>query len=393
MAKKFSLPLSKIIILALILRLLVAPFFYHPDLKSQHFHFQFLSHGVSNIYQYISTNKDSLPYRDTFNYLPLTYFSLGAYHALLKPLFPKNLSVWLNDWSAAQNSYDNFPFFMLILKLPYFLFDIGISFILLKLYGQKIFYLWLFNPLNLYLIYILGNFDIIPVFFTALSWYFLKSSSKYLSFLTLGIATALKLYPLLLLPFFLLYKPKNTLKSLLFFFLPLILTVLPFVDSQPFINSLTSSGLSQKIIGFKIWYLPVFPIVYLLVLLNFLRHRHLEKTLLYVFLAFIVFVDFHAQWLLWFLPFILFSIVKNKTRFILFIIISVLSFFYIILMDDSFLFWGHLTPVSPAFVFLRRPDEIFRYRFLTDPYLIQKYIKILLALFSFCLIFSKNEKI
>ena len=225
--------LTKTIILALILRLLVAPFFYHPDLKSQHFHFQFLSHGVSNIYQYIATNKNSLPYRDTFNYLPLTYFSLGTYHALLKPLFPQNLSVWLNDWSAAQNSYDNFPFFMLILKLPYFLFDLGISFILLKLYGKKIFYLWLFNPLNLYLIYILGNFDVIPVFFTALSWYFLKSSPKYLSFLTLGIATALKLYPVLFLPFFLLYKPKSIFRNLLFFFLPQFLQSYPLLAVNP----------------------------------------------------------------------------------------------------------------------------------------------------------------
>ena len=97
--------LTKTIILALILRLLVAPFFYHPDLKSQHFHFQFLSHGVSNIYQYIATNKNSLPYQNTFNLSSLTYFSLRTYHALLKPLFPQNLSAWfLNDWSAAQNS-------------------------------------------------------------------------------------------------------------------------------------------------------------------------------------------------------------------------------------------------------------------------------------------------
>lgn len=383
---------TKAIILALILRFLIAPFFYHPDIKSQNFHFQYLSKGVLNIYQYISSNKDSLPYRDTFNYLPLTYFSLGSYHALIKPIFPQKLSAWLNDWSVSQNSYDNFPFFMLILKLPYVFFDIGISLILLKLYSRKIFLLWLFNPLSLYLIYILGNFDIIPVFFTVLSWYFLKSSKSLLSFFLLGVATALKLYPLLFLPFFLFYKPKYIFKNLLFFSLPLIFTVLPFIGSQPFINSLTTSGLSQKILDFKIGFLPLFPVFYLIIFINFLYHRRKPESFLYLFLAFIVLVDFHAQWLLWYLPFLLPAVSKLKLKSALFILISCLCLFSIIITNDNFLFWGHLTPVSPAFIFLRSPHDILLFRFSVNPEILKIYLKTILGILSLALIFSKNEK-
>jgi len=384
--------IKKTIILSLILRFLIAPFFYHPDIKSQHFHFQYLSRGVLNIYQFIADNKLSLPYRDTFNYLPLTYFSLGAYHALTKPLFPQKLSLWLNDWSVTQNNYDSFPFFMLILKLPYLVFDIGVALLLLKLYGQKIFVVWLFNPLSIYLIYILGNFDIIPVFFTLFSWYLLKRNLPQFSYISLGVATAFKLYPLLFLPFFLFLKPKHFFKNILFFSLPLIFTVLPFVASQPFFLSLTNSGLSQKIIETRILNLPLFPITYLFIFLWYLRHRQIEESILLIFLSFIVLVDFHAQWLLWFLPFIMPVIAKSTYKTIVFTLLSCLCVLLVIITNDSYLFWGHLTPVNPSFVSLRSPYQLLRYRFFIDPLIMENYIKIILAVLSLSFLLKSNAK-
>jgi len=159
-------------IFALILRLIIAPLFYHPDIKTQNFHFQFLSHGVINIYQYLDKNKKFLPYQDTFNYPPLTYLSFSIGQLFLHPILPSDFFSWINDWGPNQNNYPNLFYFMLILKLPYIIFDLGIGFLLYKIYGKKILNLWLFNPLSIYLIYVLANFDIVPVFFTILSFYF-----------------------------------------------------------------------------------------------------------------------------------------------------------------------------------------------------------------------------
>ena len=384
--------IKKTIILALILRLLIAPFFYHPDIKSQNFHFQYLSKGVLNIYQYIADNKPHLPYRDTFNYLPLTYFSLGIYHTLAKPFFPQKLTLWLNDWSATQNSYDSFPFFMLILKLPFLVFDIGIALILLSLYGKKLFFIWLFNPLSLYLIYILGNFDIVPVFFSLLSWYLLRRKLPLFSFFSLGIATAFKLYPLLFLPFFLFYKPTHLIKNIIFFSIPLIFTVLPFIGSQPFILSLTTSGLSQKIIETKIGIVPLFPIIYFFILYLYFRSRLLEESMVFIFLSFVVLVDFHAQWLLWFLPFILPAIAKSTPRIIIFVLLSCLCVVLIILTNDNYLFWGHLIPINPAFISLRSPYQLLRYRYFIDPHIFQDYIKIILGFLSLSFFYNPNVK-
>jgi len=238
----------------------------------------------------------------------------------------------------------------------------------------------------------LGNFDIIPVFFTLFSWYLLKRNLPQFSYISLGVATAFKLYPLLFLPFFLFLKPKHFFKNILFFSLPLIFTVLPFVASQPFFLSLTNSGLSQKIIETRILNLPLFPITYLFIFLWYLRHRQIEESILLIFLSFIVLVDFHAQWLLWFLPFIMPVIAKSTYKTIVFTLLSCLCVLLVIITNDSYLFWGHLTPVNPSFVSLRSPYQLLRYRFFIDPLIMENYIKIILAVLSLSFLLKSNAK-
>ncbi len=386
-----------IFVFTLILRLILAPLFYHPDIKSQNFHFQFLSQGVVNIYQYINENKQNLPYRDTFNYLPLTYIAFGAEQILLRPFLPVDFFTWLNDWGATQNNYPNLFYFMLILKLPYIFFDLGIGYLLYKLYGKKILSIWLFNPLSLYLIYILANFDIVPVFFSVLSFYFLEKSRNPLAFIFLGIATALKLYPLLFFPFFIFYHPTNIKKIIgntFSFLLPLIISVFPFIFNPFFIQAFSGSGLTQKITEFKILNIPIYPLIYIIILARyyFSKNKNLERSFLWLFLAFIVFVNFHPQWLLWFLPFILLPISKTKFNTIIFILIILLSLLYIVLINDQYLFWGHLIPIDLNFINISSPYLIVTQRFHQNPQFIQQQLKLIIAFLSFKYIYPLREK-
>lgn len=80
------------VLISLLLKLWLMPWFYHPDMKSQYFHFQFLNKGVVNIYQFVDQNRKQLPYQDTFNYLPLTYLAFGGIHSMLKPIMPADFS-------------------------------------------------------------------------------------------------------------------------------------------------------------------------------------------------------------------------------------------------------------------------------------------------------------
>ena len=55
--------MKKLVILAVALRLLVAAFIFHPDIKTIGFQTSFLKEGVFNIYSYLVDNKKSLPLR------------------------------------------------------------------------------------------------------------------------------------------------------------------------------------------------------------------------------------------------------------------------------------------------------------------------------------------
>lgn len=393
---KFNL--KKTILLAILLRLIILPFFYHPDIKSQYFHFQFLSQGQLNIYRFLADHKSQLPYRDTFNYLPLTYFSFGSYQALISPILPHDYFTWLNDWSARQNEYANLPYFLFFLKLPYLFFDICLGLILLKLTkSTTIFRLWLFNPISLYLIYVLGNFDILPVFLTIYSYYLLTKHSR-LAFFVLGLAISLKLYPLLLLPFFLLpflRDYKKLFVNLIFVAIPLVITLVPFASDPSFLSSFLGSGLTQKILASQIFHLPLFPLLYLSIFIYSLTSpffHQMPKYIFYLFLLFISLVNFHPQWLLWFLPFIF--LLKNlRSLYLPLTFVFIFVFLYIFLFQDQYLFWGHLVAVDPQFVYVTAPSDIIRFRFLRDPAIFQHYLKSLILIFTPIIVFlyEKNH--
>lgn len=389
--------LKIIFIFALILRLILAPLFYHPDIKTQNFHFQFLSLGIPNIYQYLGDNRRKLPYQDTFNYPPLTYLSFGVEQIVLKPILPADFTQWLNDWGPNQNNYPNLFYYMLVLKIPYIFFDLGIGYLLYKLYDKKILTIWLFNPFSLYLIYILANFDIVPVFFSVLAFYYLKKSRSNLSFLFLGIATALKLYSLLFFPFFIFYHQTNFKKIFingLIFSLPLIISVFPFIFNPSFLQALSGSGLTQKIIEFRLLNIPIYPLIYLIVFIFyfFSKNKNLEKSFLFLFLAFFVFVSFHPQWLLWFLPFIIYPVTKNRKTLILFIFFIITTLLYVLLINDRYLLWGHFIPINPFFIQLNHPYLIITQRSRMVPGNIQNYLKYFMAIISFLFLIPSHEK-
>lgn len=374
--------MKKIVLLAILIRLLSMPFFYHPDIKSQHFHFHFFSTGVFNIYEFISKNKDTLGYKDTFNYLPLTYYTFGLSQAISKPILGNDFYLWLNDWGENRNNHANIIYYMFILKIPYLILDIGLGFLLLKIFkNSKIFYFWLFNPISIYLIYILGNFDILPTFLTVLAFYFLKKEKLLFSYLSIGVAIALKLYPAIFVPFIFLYNPKDILKHLKycwFSLLPIIITVFPFINQSSFVNSFLGSGLTQKILEYKLFNFPLFPILYIVILISYLFSKSkykFEIAITQMFLIFIGLVKFHPQWLIWFFPFVLVIFINSKILNKLFLsVFFILIFSYIFLFNDNFLFWGHLVPIDSLFADLTSPFQILKLKFLLDPTIIQQQI-------------------
>ncbi|KKR71597.1 MAG: hypothetical protein UU16_C0058G0004 [Candidatus Woesebacteria bacterium GW2011_GWA2_40_7] len=96
-------------------------------------------------------------------------------------------------------------FLLLVLKLPYLPFDLGVAALLYKFFKDPknkflAFTIWMFNPINLYATYMMGQFDVIPTFLAILTLYFAVKREKYfIAALFLGLGASFKIFPFLFL--------------------------------------------------------------------------------------------------------------------------------------------------------------------------------------------------
>lgn len=318
--------MKKLIALAIVLRLLVAAFIFHPDIKTFNFQASFLRHGVFNIYSYLVDNKENLSLKENFVYFPLTYLTLGAYQTVIAPIMGSNFDSWLSNADSFGMVTDSNIFkYLLVLKLPYLILDIVIAYILLnyfenKSHGKKAFTLWLFNPFTIFIIYAFGNVDIFPVVLVLLSLLFIKKDKKSLAALMLGLAAGFKIYPLLFVPFLFIsgksWKERLKLTAIPFGVFGAI--SLPFL-SPAFLESTLISGLTTRLFnpGINVGFGESIIVGLMLLSALFFYGLLIDKkpnmfnyfltTLLIIF----AFSHFHVAWLLWVAPFVIILAVEE----------------------------------------------------------------------------------
>ncbi|MBL7036470.1 hypothetical protein ISR94_01290 [Candidatus Microgenomates bacterium] len=317
----------KILFLAIVLRLLVSGFLYHPDIKTFNFQSSFLKKGVVNIYPYLIENRMSLPLKEEFVYFPLSYFVVGGYQAIVSPLLGQGLDNWLANADSVTSVTDpNIFWYLIFLKFPLLVVDIAIAFLLLKFFKdekdkEKAFTFWLFNPFTIILIYAFSNIDIYSVFLTLVAFLFLKRKKLLSALVFLGLAACFKAYPLIFLPFIFL-KAKNTKQKILSVLIPLFilfLTIVPFW-STAFVQSALVSGLTTRIfnpgilVGFGESIMMGLLILSALFFSVWLHKKDINLFNYWVVFLLIIFSfsHFHISWLLWIAPFLLILIVKNS---------------------------------------------------------------------------------
>ena len=345
--------MKKVIIAALMLRFFFASFFYHPDIKSQYFHASYLSAGIINIYDFIHDNKQRLPYTDTFNYPPLTYFILGAWYPVAQLVAGSGLHNWLIDWGPNSLSYQNLFLYLFILKLPYLFADFMVLKLLIKLFpdNNKISQYWLFNPVSIYAIYMIGQFDILPVLLTVGAFYYAKKERILISALLLGLGGCMKTYPLLILPFILIRSQniKTFFSSAFISLAAYVFPMLIFINSSPFVDSVFKSSLANSLFMVKIFQVPVFFIYYLAVFVYSLSRRK-NFDLLAEFLAItispLIFSRFHPQWGLWSLPFLIILLIKKPKTWPILIVIMFYYFGFCFLIPDSYMLISLFAPLN-----------------------------------------------
>ena len=374
--------MKKLLILAIFLRILVAMFLFHPDIKTYNYQASFLRKGVFNIYTYLVDNKKTLPLKDDFVYFPLTYFALGGYQAIVSPILGSGFNSWLSNASANSVVTDpNIFEYLLVLKLPYLILDIILAYLIMDFFEnkedkKKAFIFWLFNPFTIVLLYAYSNVDVFPVVLTVLAFLMLKKQKLLTASLLLGVASGFKLYPLLFVPFLFL-SGRNLKEKIILAAIPLItfgLIILPFI-SGAFFQSALVSGLTTGIFTSNFTSLAVSILFFYAVLID--KKINLFNYWVGLFLIIFSFTLFHVQWLLWLAPFLVILCVKRPGSTWLIFLFGVLAFAIPFLYMDRFMTISLFRIYSTWFDLLPTPFTLIQRVY--DPINLQAVIQSILA--------------
>lgn len=388
------------LILGLILRLLLMPFTLHPDLLGHSFSAHFLvGEGKWNLYETLANLPPTHPLvrdfgvADIFIYPPLAYYTLGFFRILVKPFSDPTFIPWLMDNLDQIHFYPGLSREIFLFKLPYLFVDIATAFLLSAVFTDVrkrkwAFILWLFNPLTLYATFMIGQLDILPVFFTVLSVLLAAKDKPGWSLFSLGLGGSYKMYPLLFIPVMVFILRTNfwsRFRLMFIGFLPFILLVFPYLSSKAFRAMVLFAPKSQKML-FMGWPVSgaevVFPFIILLSLLYFFAYyqprkyasdRYLLAGTLMIFSV----THYHPQWFLWATPFLILELVENNFRHGFLVLVLLASWLVITLFFEPSLSYGLFNPVWPELEKAKGLAEIVGKYF--DIYLIKSLVRSVFA--------------
>lgn len=369
--------MKKLLAIAAFVYLLIAPLTYHPDNK--------LVLRWASVYEGTNWNIWSVPKEEfdgvgQFNYPPLHFYLDKLQYFVSKPIGGEGYTQWLTSKNSTDQNQHALARYSLAIKFPLILFGLLVGyqiFLLAQAVGttkkQSLIAasIWLFNPITVYSIPIMGQNDVMALSFFLAGWYtYLKRKSGWASILW-GFAASIKMFPLLWVPFLLLvdYKKSSFERVKLFLqsVVVYLLTLLPFISNPVFREAVFHHGIDRFFVaridlGYSDFILIV-PILLMILVAGVLFHASTLKeklivpaqaSLLLLFnLIFLSFNHFHPQWFTWLIPFysiwISFQSKKNQRTILFASLLCFLAWLLVvILFNDAALTFGLLTPVNPS---------------------------------------------
>lgn len=350
----------------IVIRLFLAFTSFHPDIQTFNLAGQVVASGhILDIYDYLLSLPEGDPVKHiaVFNYPPLIYYFFGIFNFVFAKILGLNA---INNFILDNlSNYGNLQFnlHLFLLKIPYLIFDLMLGWIFLQLFQERkektlALWLWMLNPVNLYATYMMGQFDIIPTFFTVLAIYLAVENKLSWAALALGFGIAFKIYPIfLLVPLILLgggYRER--IKLIMISLLPYIISILPYISSIGFRTNALFANQSSKSLYANIPIsggesLILFPLVlgfiYLLMLKEKMHKEGIWKNFLIILLLFYVLTHFHPQWLIWVTPFLIIELVNKKFADVTSVLIILFSWVVSLFFFDPSLTVGLFSPVWP----------------------------------------------
>jgi hypothetical protein len=322
-------------------------------------------------------------------------------------------------------------------KFPLLLFDVASAFLLYLLVKEigksglvasAAFFAWLMNPFVFLIVEMWGSIDIIMSFFLLLAVFLFVRGKRSLSAISLGMSIGTKLFPILLLPLFLLYSRNSaggpsqkrlgrwvsSFKFVLLSLLTFLIMVLPNIflgyNSYGFERTISLNiqmmpdfdfffGPTAVVFDFRISLIITSFFIFLL-LIGFYR---LDKSigfptsLLIGLLILFSFARWQPQFILWITPFILLDSYIRNRRFLyyaFFAIVLAISLtwfgFYVSTWGHSFFFLPNYTPILQSLslnLFTFSSSEL--YKILRLDILLQSLFAAIVMIYIFDILFTK----
>ena len=333
-----------IIIAGVVIRLILSLTTFHSDTAVFDLTGKLVASGnILNLYDFSSSSA-------VFNYPPAIYLFHGVFNFLFNNIL--HLS-----------QVDQFNFQLLLLKLPYLIFDLLTGFILLKLFDSSkkslvAFLLWMFNPINLYATYMMGQFDIIPTFFIILSAYLVIKGRLSWAAVALGLGITFKISPVfLVIPLLTLSRSSwERLKLFALAMLPYLASIITYLPSHSFRSTALFAAQNSKSLyanipisgGEAIILFPAFLIFFYLFIWGSKTRLDIWKLYLIPFLLFFIFTHYHPQWLIWVTPLLILELVTSGFKNLIPVLLILISWVASLFFFDPLLTVGIFAPVIPA---------------------------------------------
>lgn len=247
---------------------------------------------------------------------------------------------------------------LIVYRLPLLLADISIFLILKSWISQnlkwKLLLIYWASPIVIYISYIHGQLDAIPVSFLMGSLFFLFKNQWYASAILLGLGISTKTNILLAVPFIGLYlisKRLGPYKIIKFFFLmslSFLILNLPFLWSSSFIEMVFMNMEQRKVLTTAIslgdYKFLLVPASLFILFFKSALFKNLGKDVFIMLLGFsfcvlLIFIPPMPGWYFWIIPFLSYFFIKSKDRSIyLFISLQALYlvYFFILFYGDKF---------------------------------------------------------
>jgi len=360
--------------IGLLIRLMLMPFTMHTlDLIIiNYFPYKMITAGAWDPYTSLKMVLPNFAYQ---YYPPMTLILFGFFQLILKLFGLVFIGTFLEkgiqlaqvggDTFYYATNLQNYNLFanLLVLKIPYLIFDFAAAALILKLASDRKdkltpYKLWMLNPIVLHSCFAIGQFDIVPAFFLILGAYLVLKKRYYPAVFSLIAGGAMKMVPFFPIPALIVLigqRFREKAKMVLFILLCLSVIYVPFYLSArgEFLRSFFLARYGNA--GLKgIVFNCLLMAGYAMVLYTAWRLSKRKEPQNYVIplfmvslLVFFAFIPVSFRHLVFLAPFLALWFFKDRITTLL-ISILVISLAVIRLYGNE-LQWGLFAPINPDF--------------------------------------------